>query len=193
MTPVDVIVRQEDGAWSAWSPTAPGFYASDEGYERLNVLVRDGLRRYFDGAVVLVQHNERLLPDELVLRVCFDGHRDDRIQVAERLERAQWLPAQAEEMRRTPRNDLGEHVVVCTVPSDTIGFVVRQMAPNDMLYVGTAVADELVLTFRLTNTQAPGSSSLAALGLTLDSPVGDLVKLLPIEGSLEANGTLVAV
>lgn len=180
---VDVIVRQEDGTWSAWSPTAPGFYASDERYQELGKLVHSGTRLYFEGEdVQVLQHMERVLGDDLVLRIAYDAHQGDRVQVAERMQRAQWVPEQAERMREEPRNDLGEHVVVCAVPTDTLGFLIRQLAEGDSLHVAVALADEHVLSFYLTNAPAHGGPSLADFGLSEDSTVADLVKVLPIRG-----------
>ena len=125
---------------------------------------------------------ERVFGDELVLRVAYDTHRKDRVQVAERMQRAQWVPEQAERMREEPRNDLGEHVVVCAVPADTLGFLIRQLAKGDSLHVAVAVADETALSFYLTNAPAHGGPSLADFGLSKDSTVADLVKALPIQG-----------
>lgn len=155
-TRLHIIVREEDGAWGAWSPSAPGLFVAaptDEGLrERLAPAVRFWARESgVSGSVQYIVHLEHVLADGLVVRVAQDERRDDRHEVFKRVAAALTIPEQAEAMHSAPLSSSGDPVFVAVTPQDTMGWIVAQMASDDYLIAAAAIADELFVTFYVTN------------------------------------------
>jgi len=149
---VNVIIRKESDSWGAWSPNAPGFFAAADTVAELRRMVSEGLRHWGDEThapqpIDVRQHLERSVADSVVLRVADDAHRADRIEVAQRMEHALWVPEQLEAMEAEPVSESGEHVIIASVPDDTFAFIREQMTAEDCVIVAVAVADEMALTF----------------------------------------------
>jgi hypothetical protein len=100
------------------------------------------------GPFKVVQHLERhydLAGGELVIRIAIDAHANEREAVAERIRQVASVPEQAQ-LLVSSANAVGEAVYVCAVPSDTLGWLVAQLQPGDIINVALRIADGFLLT-----------------------------------------------
>jgi hypothetical protein len=153
---IHLIVRlAEDGSAYATSPQLPGLL-----YGRSSV---SELHRDLDGVLAfhlgrpgpfdVVEHGERhyeLASGELVVRVAADEHQVERAVVAGRVAAVAQIPVQAKSLVTVVTNRAGEAVYVCTVPSDTVGWLAAQLDPRgDALVAALTIADDFLFTLPL--------------------------------------------
>ncbi len=138
MREIELILREEAGAWGAWSPSVQGFYVTaDSAHECVSRAKKVTAAEL--GEPVDVFGNQERVVDGLVIRVA--GHRpgfDLRVAVAQRLENLiRYDRAQIDDDALT-HNRLGEIIYVCALPDDTVGWLAAQMDERgDGLQVAT--------------------------------------------------------
>jgi len=171
---IHLVIRELDRGFYATSPQAPGLAYLRPTLDELRADLDDVLAFHLDrpGPFTVLEHHE-LADRELVTRIAFDDHREEREEAYARLGRALTVPEQAETLVTGPTNRVGEVLYTCVVPSDTLHWVAAQLDPRgETATIGIAVADELLLTFRISTAEAGPLESRET--------VADLVRSQPI-------------
>lgn len=180
-TRLHVIAREEDGAWGAWSPTAPDFFAAAPTAEKLRERLSSGLRFWAQetgvtGPVECMVHVEHVIADDLVVRVAQDERRENRHEVMNRVAAALTIHDQAQYIRSAPASSSGEPVIVAVTPQDTLEWIAAQMVTDDYLIAAVAVADQLFLTFYVTNANegVTGEAEVRSTDMTVAEVMQDM-------------------
>lgn len=176
-----VIVREEAGAWWAWSPSAPGLFAAADTGPQLREML-PGAVTYWAGEegiadeFVVLAHLERLTEDGLALRVAQDAHLAERDEVFSRVLRALTIPDQKETLLSAHPSSSGEPLIVMVTAQDTMGWIASQMASEDHVLAAAAIADEHFVTFDV----ATGDQAFEVPAEPVESfeTVGDVLKHL---------------
>lgn len=157
-----VIVRaEEDGTFFARSPQVPGLAYGAGSLEALHAGLDDVLGLALDrpGPFRIAEHHERHFETagrELVVRLAADDKYERRQEAYARLARAVTVPEQVEALLDAPADVVGEVLYLCVVPSDTVHWIAAQLDPNGAATLAVAVADDLLLTYRvLADTHRP--------------------------------------
>ena len=184
--PIHLIIRLSgDGSVYATSPQAPGLVYGRPSLKALRSDLQDALAFHFGrpGPFDVIEHHERhyeVAGRELVTRIALDEHRDQRQAVYERIGRALDVPGQAEALVSTVTNKVGEAVYVCTVPSDTLGWLAAQLdGPGDALVAALTTADQFLLTLPIATDEGthPAWSTGSS---TSETPLWEIVQRIPI-------------
>lgn len=183
---IHLIIRlSSDGSVYATSPQAPGLVYGRPSLKALRSDLQDVLVFHFDrpGPFDVTEHHERhyeVAGRELVTRIALDEHRDQRQAVYDRIGRAMDVPGQAEALVSTVTNKVGEAVYVCTVPSDTLGWLAAQLdGPGDALIAALTTADQFLLTLPIAADE--GIHPAWSIGsYTSETPLAEIVRKIPI-------------
>jgi hypothetical protein len=163
---VNVIVRAEDdGTFFARSPQVPGLAYGSSSLKELRAGLDDVLALALDrpGPFQVTEHHERRFETagrEVVVRLAVDEKYEQRREVYARLVRAVSVPDQVEALLDAPADVVGEILYLCAVPSDTVTWIAAQLDPGGAATLAVAVADELLLTYRVhadTSANRPGA------------------------------------
>jgi predicted RNase H-like HicB family nuclease len=175
---IHLVIRAVDGGFYATSPQAPGLAYLRPTLDELRADLDDVLAFHLDrpGPFTVLEHHERhyeLGDRELVTRIAFDDHRDEREEAYTRLGRALAVPEQAETLVTGPTNRVGEVLYICVVPSDALHWVAAQLDPRgETATICIAVGDELLLTFRISTGEAgPPESRETVADLMRSQPI----------------------
>lgn len=114
------------------------------------------------------------------MRWAEDEHRDERLEVANRIYAALTVSEQRERLLDSATDRAGAVVFVCAVSGDTLGRFADQLdEAGNALVIAVAVADELIWTSQMGSTGAhPDWVSLASMGASLETTVGEWVSLV---------------
>jgi len=141
----------DDGGVYATSPQVPGLQYGRPSLAELRADLDEALAVHVEqaGPLSVVEHHEyrhEIADHELVVRLAVDEHYGERVAVGERLGRIMAVPQQAKSLVPAVTNSAGETVYVCSVPSDTFGWLVTQLDPRGDALVAalTSAADSLV-------------------------------------------------
>lgn len=180
---IDIVVVEEDEGYAAFSPQLPGFaYGRPTLTEFKKELA--GAVRFAGGAKQIRVHMEKHTWDEggreVVVRWAEDEHRDERLEVANRIYAALTVSEQRERLLDSATDRAGAVVFVCAVSGDTLGRFADQLdEAGNALVIAVAVADELIWTSQMGSTGAhPDWVSLASMGASLETTVGEWVSLV---------------
>lgn len=150
-----VIVRaEEDGTFFARSPQVPGLAYGADSLAELRAGLDDVLVLALErpGPFLIAEHHERhfeVAGRELVVRLAADDMHEQRQEAYARLARAVSVPEQVEALLDAPADIVGEILYLCAVPSDTVHWIAAQLDPDGAATLAVAVADELLLTYRV--------------------------------------------
>jgi hypothetical protein len=180
---VEVIVRHDQGTWAAWSPQCPGLAIVQPTQSDLVDVLPGVLAEYVAAAgdavpgvdVPGVRLHVEFEVQGVVVRVCQDEQLWERQHVGERLATAIGGDRRAE-FADAPANPLGDVVFVCALPTDTLGWALRQMEiPADTLNIVTPVADNLIWIspFRREDYDA----DITDVGLPLAESIAEVMQL----------------
>jgi hypothetical protein len=185
---IDIVVVEEDEGFGAFSPQLPGFaYGRQTLTEFKNELA--GAVRFAGGANQVRLHMEKHAwvegGREVVVRWAEDEHRDERLEVAQRIYAALTVSERGERLLDSATDRAGAVVFVCAVVGDTLGRFADQLdEAGDALVIAVAVADQLVWTSQLGSTGAhPDWVSLASMGASLETTVGEWVRIVGAQRS----------
>jgi hypothetical protein len=185
---IDLILREEAGAWGAWSPTVGGLYVTADSAHECARLAAKAAEAELDEPVGFVrQHHERIV-DGLVIRVA--GQRpgfESRIAVAQRLEDLIHYDRAQIDDDELIRNAVGEVVFVCSLPDDTVGWLAAQLGRRgDGLQVavlldhaGRPTASDgaaFIWSAGIVVGQDSAGSARQESGMSLNSTVGELLR-----------------
>jgi len=95
-------------------------------------------------------------------------------------------PEQADVVLAAPADVVGESLFVCVVPSDPVSWIAAQLDPGGAAILAVAIADELLLTYRVhVDAGGPGQPRSG------DETVADIVRarpiIQPVSGSLAVS------
>lgn len=196
---IHVFVREEDdGSVYATSPQAPGLIYSEPSLKALREGIQEVLAFHFDrpGPFKLVEHHEYrydVAEHELVIRVAFDKHVNDRMTVQQRLRDAATVPEQARDLADTPANKLGEIVYVCAVPTDTVGWLGDQLDPrsSDAFMAAASVSEALVFSVLMAKGEeyACGDPIPAVDDMTF----AEVMRKVPVVGPSQPRRSMIRV
>jgi hypothetical protein len=150
---IHLMVRETDAGLYATSPQAPGFLYGRRSKSDFFGDLQDALAFHFDesGPFTVVFHHERefiVAGDEIVVRLTQDEFKPERIKVFERLRDVSVDEKQAKSLTQGLRNPLGEVVYVCTVASDTVGWLSSQLDERgDAFTAAISIAEGMLITF----------------------------------------------
>ncbi|WP_204012465.1 Rossmann-fold NAD(P)-binding domain-containing protein [Sphaerimonospora thailandensis] len=186
---INVIIRSDgnDPDFYATSPQAPGLVFGRRTTQDLRAELQDVLSFHFGrpGPFDMVVHHERhfeIADGELVTRMALDGHAEDRRAVYMALGRAAGYEDQASGLLAAPPNMLGEVVYVCTVMSDTLGWIVNQLDPRgDTINIAVSVADIMIFTTSFTyNQHREGMVAINTKSYDFDTTISQVVREIGI-------------
>ena len=180
---IDIVVVEEDAGYGAFSPQLPGFaYGRPTLTEFKNE--QAAAVRFAGGAKQVRMHMEKHTWDEggreVVVRWAEDEHREERLEVAQRIDAALTGSEQRERLLDGATDRAGAVVFVCAVACDALGRFADQLdEAGDALVIVVGVADELIWTSQIGSTGAhPDWASLASMGASLETTVGEWVRLV---------------
>jgi hypothetical protein len=185
-----VIVRAEDdGTFFVRSPQVPGLAYGADSLEQLRAGLDDVLAFALDrpGPFHVTEHHERHFETagrEVVVRLAADDKYEQRREAYARLARAVSMPEQIEALLDAPSDVVGEILYLCAVPSDTVDWIATQLDPGGAATLAVAVADELLLTYRVhvdTSTDRPAAPVRHGGSET----VADIMRTRPIVRPME--------
>jgi hypothetical protein len=187
-----VIVRaEEDGSFYVRSPQVPGLaYGADSldaAHGGLEHVLAFALDR--PGPFRLVEHHERRFEAagrEVVLRVAVDEHEAQRRATYARLAPAVSTPEQADVVLAAPADVVGETLFICSVPSDPVSWIAAQLDSGGAAILAVAVADELLLTYRV-HVDDGGPEQPRSEGATVADIVRARPIVQPVSGSLAVS------
>jgi hypothetical protein len=189
-----VIVRAEDdGTFFVRSPQVPGLAYGSDSLEELRAGLDDVLAFALDrpGPFRVTEHHERHFETtgrELVVRVAADEKYEERREAYARLDRAVSGPEQVEALLDAPADVAGEILYVCVVPSDTLHWIATQLDPDGAATLAVAVADELLLTYRVQlDTGRPGAPIRHGHGETVADIMRTRSIVRPVDGILSVS------
>lgn len=164
MPDVEVIVREDGGSWSAWSPQCPGLLVVQPSPEDLREALRPALQFYFaddQEATTALRYVVNLEQEinGVVVRVRQDEDAYQRQLLAQRVAAKLGGLDTAEDMRSSPVNPLGDVVFICALPSDTFGWISRQMEDEDTINVVLPASEIFVWSVSFSSTQPPASAA----------------------------------
>jgi hypothetical protein len=196
---VHLIVRVTDEGLYATSPQAPGLAYGCATLTELRSSVQDVLAFHYNrpGPFDVIEHHERHYDfdgRELITRLAYDEHRDERQEVYARLGAALTLPEQARSLTTGPTNRAGEAVYVCAVSSDTIGWLADQLDPRGEA-VTVAVAEPFIFTVPFAYGEDHpliDGITVAENGHTLETTIGEIARRTPIVKPVTAHHTMIA-
>jgi hypothetical protein len=154
-----IVTREHGFGYSAESPQIPGlcFGRPTEAEFRRDyqgVLQDLGVR----GKVIAHLQTRGVVADgqEFVIRCADDEHKQDRLEVARRIE-ALLSMDRASDLLSTETTPMGEVVFAAAVPSDDLGLFMDQLYDeNDALVISAAVADHGLFTMTLASGKRSG-------------------------------------
>lgn len=188
MRDIDLILREEAGAWGAWSPTVVGLYVTADSAHECARLAAKAADAELDEPVGFVRvHHERIV-DGLVIRVAGQRHGfETRVAVAQRLEDLIHYNRAEIDDDGLIRNSAGEVVFVCALPDDTVGWLAAQLDRR-----GDGVQVAVVLDHAGRPTASDGAAfiwsagivvgqdivgpTLQESGMSLDSTIGEYLR-----------------
>lgn len=172
MHDIEVMVREDGGSWAAWSPQCPGLMVVEPTPEELREALRPALRFYYsdDQEAATASRYMVNLEQEIngvVVRVRQDEHAYERQLLAQRVAAQLGGTETAEDMRSSPANPLGDVVFVCALPSDTFGWIGRQMEDEDTINVVLPASELFVWSMSFSNSTRPRSLAAGRRGSDL--------------------------
>jgi len=183
---IDIVVTREGESWTVTSPQLPGFVGGRDSEDELR---RDlwGMLRFAgveDGTGL--RHHEEVVhttPEgDFVIRVANDEYRQQRLEVAGRVERALTIAVQREDMLNSPLTSTGDVLFICAVPSDTIAWCAGQLeADGHGAVVVLGVADQLIWAMHLYVGEARALTAHPPedYGWSLDTSLGEVMRRVP--------------
>ena len=185
---IDIVVVQEDEGYGAFSPQLPGFaYGRPTLTEFKKEL--DGAVRFAGGAKHVRMHMENHTWDddgrEIVVRWAEDDHRDERMEVAKRIQAAMSVPKQRQELLDKPTDRTGALVFVCAVAGDTLRRFADQLdEAADVLVIAAAVAEDFIWTSQIAASASHSDwVSLESMGASLETTVGEWMRIIGTQRS----------
>jgi hypothetical protein len=153
---INLIVRfSENGEVYATSPQAPGLLYGRPSLKELHADLEEVLAFHFErpGPFDVLEHHEHqydVAGHELVIRIAIDDHYNERAAVRDRIGEAITVPEQATSVVSAVTNSVGEAVYVCSVPTDTFGWLIAQLYPEgDALVAALTIADNFLFALPL--------------------------------------------
>ncbi|MEV0642281.1 hypothetical protein AB0I77_46675 [Streptomyces sp. NPDC050619] len=152
-----------------------------------------------EGPFQVVEHHERhydISDGELVTRLAQDAHAADRQIVYERLGRTIRDSRQAKSLIQGVPNAVGEVVYVCSVPSDTLGWLSEQLSePDDAFYAAVTVGEEMLMTLPFAHGEAySGASDIytaGTRGYDKDTRLSEIIQetriVTPVHQTIDAD------
>lgn len=183
---IDIVVAREGDSWTVTSPQLPGFVGGRDSEAELRRDLR-GMLRFagVEDGTDLRYHEEivHATPEgDFVVRVARDEYRQQRLEVAHRVERALASPLQREEMLNSPLTSAGDVLFICVVPSDTIAWCAGQLRTDDHGAVAVlGVAEEFIWAMHLYvgKSRALTAHPLEHYGWSLDTSLGEVLRGVP--------------
>jgi hypothetical protein len=170
---VDVIVRREDESWNAWSPQVPGVYAVGDELDQVKESFAEAVADHLGESAELRLHLERDGGNKVVIRIA-DDHGAERMRVANAFLATLWDPPTVERLARTARNEAGEHLIICVVPSDSVHWVSQQLEDGDSATVLLQLKSGGVFLLDVIRDADAIGPTLEELGLTAQTIMGEL-------------------
>jgi hypothetical protein len=153
---INLIVRfSENGEVYATSPQAPGLLYGRPSLKELHADLEEVLAFHFErpGPFDVLEHHEHqydVADHELVIRIAIDDHYNERAAVRDRIGEVITVPEQATSVVSAVTNSVGEAVYVCSVPTDTFGWLIAQLYPEgDALVAALTIADNFLFALPL--------------------------------------------
>jgi hypothetical protein len=170
------------------SPQLPGLAYGRPTLRQARSELEDVLSFHLDrpGPFEVLEHHERYYSwadGEFVTRIALDEHAQERQEVYLRLGAALTIPDQAAALLSEPTNKVGEVVLVCAVPSDTVGWLSAQLDPigPDAAVIAVATAEGLVFTMPLLRGEHSG---IEAEPVPSSTTVSEIMRQSPIVSPL---------
>lgn len=202
-SPLHVVYREEQVApgelnWHSDSlPTAVhvGGYTLEDARGRF----REAAAFLCDGQALppMAEHLERQVTDGVFVRVAVDRHSLDREYVRASLATALAQPVGFRpEFAEVAVAATGDHIVVCCVGTDLLGWVFEQMSDHDVLHVALAAGEVGVALTAIAGPAVAAASAeaptLAGIGLTAESTVGEFVHAVAADREVSVRPVLVS-
>jgi hypothetical protein len=196
---IHVVIRIDPDGVYATSPQAPGLVFMRPGIQELRAELQDVLAFHFDtaGPFRVLEHHERHYDvaggGEIVTRIAVDEHAGRRNDVYQRIGAALTIPEQVPGLLSIPPNVVGEHVFVCAVASDTLGWLFEQLDERgDAFAAAVSVADPFLFTIPLLYGEQARPSTrptyrIGTRDYTWATTLGQVMKDTPVVSPLGAQ------
>lgn len=184
--------------WEAYSYPV-SIYAGGETLEEVRSAWLDAARTHFGAEfddISFVPHVERMLLDGVWARITVGNDQAAlRDSVARRMQLALTVQEQLEDFRQNALlAATGDAVIICCLPSDTLGTVLDQMGDHDSVLICAEVSElglwwmPLAGGASIDADKLQHPQSLAELGLSRTSTVSDVI--VQMESRREGSGAV---
>ncbi len=153
---INLIIRfSPNGDVYATSPQAPGLLYGRPSLKELRADLEEVLAFHFErpGPFDVLEHHEyqyNVAGHELVIRIAIDDHYSERAAVRDRIGEVISVPEQAKSVVSAVTNSAGEAIYVCSVPTDTFGWLLAQLYPQgDAIVAALTIADNFLFALPL--------------------------------------------
>jgi hypothetical protein len=181
-THVICVLEGDDTGYSMTSPQLPGFVFARSTFTEFWADAWPALRREnVDTSTVVVHNQERRIAadgSEYLLRVAQDVSVVERVELAQRI--SQRMAETSDFDADVALNAVGEATFICSVRSDTVGWIIDQMDQrNDAVQLAVAMDSDYVFSTQFASGQrAEDWPTMADHGWTRETSVGELTDLM---------------
>lgn len=182
-----ILTKDEPFGWFGESPQLPGFVFHRQTETEILRDYMEALRQAgVNGSLVGHRQYRRVTPEgvEYLLRVRDGEAKADRAELASRVEQMLLTDDRHDYLNDAPRTPMGEVVIICALPGDTLGGVVEQLDERgDGAAIAMPVADSGVWSTMIAagpGDRREGWRTLAELGYSMDMTIGELSTKSPV-------------
>ncbi|GAA1332377.1 hypothetical protein [Saccharothrix algeriensis] len=186
--------------WGISSPQLPELIGGRESYEELvadldKLLAFGGATDGNPRLLHLQKHRVLMSGDEFLIRIARDSKFDARWTAGQQLTAALNIADQLTPLLSVPRRPTGEALFICAEPTDTVGWIVRQLDKNDAACVVISASSEMIRTQFFGTGSVEGDDSpwatLSELGWTEETTLSEIIRQQ--DSGKVSRGRLVAV